>query len=108
MRTILTGRTGCRVQVLNVATGKTVTTPIPGGQPANLTTAISDDGQLLAVQPPGGNLSVVDTTSGMLTVIPGTALSNTTWQNFSWLNGGHQLIVTAGPNTQPGPAQVAS
>jgi hypothetical protein len=98
----------CRVQVLNLSTGKTVTTPIPGGQPSMLTTAISDDGTLLAVQLPRGNISVVDTSSGVLTVIPGTALSNATWQNFGWLNGGHQLIVTAGPNTQPGPAQVAS
>ncbi len=98
----------CRVQVLNVPTGKTVTTPIPGGQPANLTTAISDDGQLLAVQPPGGGLSVVDTATGVLTVIPGTALSAAAWQAFGWLDGGHRLIVAAGPNNQPGVAQVAS
>lgn len=102
------GCRGCRVQVLNVPTGKTLTTPIPGGQPANLTTAISDDGTLLAVQPPGGGLSVVDTATGVLTVIPGTALSNATWQNFSWLDGGHRLIVAAGVNNQPGSAQVAS
>jgi hypothetical protein len=102
------GCRGCRVRVLNVPTGNTVTTPIPGGQPANLTTAISDDGTLLAVQPPGGNISVVNTSSGALTIIPGTATGNATWQNFGWLNGSHQLIVTAGPNNQPGPAQVAS
>jgi len=102
------GCRGCRVQVLNVPTGKTLTTPIPGRQPANLTTAISDDGTLLAVQPPGGGLSVVDTATGALTVIPGTALSNATWQNFGWLDGGHQLIVAAGTNNQPGSAQVAS
>lgn len=102
------GCRGCRVQVLNVATGKRLTTPVPGGQPANLTTAISDDGTLLAVQPPGEGLSVVDTATGVLTVIPGTALSNATWQNFGWLDGGHRLIVAAGVNNQPGSAQVAS
>lgn len=49
---------------------------------------------------------MLDTVSNVLTVIPGTALSTAEWQHFDWLNGGHQLIVTAGPNTQPGPAQV--
>jgi hypothetical protein len=43
----------------------------------------------------------------VLTVIPGTTLSDAAWQHFGWLDGGHRLIVTAGPNNQPGPAQVA-
>lgn len=101
------GCQGCRVQVLNMPTGKTVTAPIPGGQPAALNATISDDGQLLAMQLPGGKLSVLDTISGVLTVIPGTALSDAAWQHFGWLGGGHRLIVTAGLNAQPGPAQVA-
>jgi hypothetical protein len=101
------GCRACRVQVLNLSTGKTLTTPVPGGQPATLTAAITDDGQLIAVQRPGGQVSVIDTSSGALTVIPGTALSSAAWHDLSWLNGGHQLIVTAGPNNQTGPAQLA-
>jgi hypothetical protein len=100
------GCRACRVQVLNVSTGKTVTTGIPGSQPAALNATMSDDGTLLAVQLPSRGLGVLDTGSNVLTVIPGTALSKADWQHFNWLNGGHRLIVTAGPNTQPGPVQV--
>lgn len=101
------GCRGCRVQVLNVPTGKTVTAPVHVGQPAALNATISDDGQLLAMQLPDGKLSVLDTSSGVLTVIPGTTLSDAAWQHFGWLDGGHRLIVIAGPYKQPGPAQVA-
>jgi hypothetical protein len=112
------GCQGCRVQILNVSTGRTVTTPIPGlyTAPANcpgvsvcpgLNPAFSDDGRLLAVPLPGRNLEVFDTASRTFTAIPGTALSGADWQRFEWQAGGHRLVISAGPNTRVGPAQVA-
>jgi hypothetical protein len=98
---------GCRVQILNVSTGKTVTTPIPGRDSASLNAAFSDDGRFLAVQAPGREIQVYDTATRTLTAIPGTALSSAEWQNFGWRPGGHRLVITAGPNNTPGPAQLA-
>jgi hypothetical protein len=108
---------GCRVQILNVSTGTTVTTPIPGGNPVaidcpnllcpGLNATFSDDGRLLAVQQPGRELEVFDTHSGTLAAIPGTALSSADWQNFGWQPGSHRLVISAGPNSRPGPAQLA-
>ena len=100
---------GCRVRLLNVLTGTSVTTPIAGGQPGELTGSFTDDGTLLAVQLTDGQLSVYDTSSGELTVIPGTALNNNYWQDFSWLNGSHTLVVAAGPGRggATGPDQIA-
>ena len=69
------GCRSCRVQILNVSTGTTVTTPIPGRNPAGLNAAFSDDGSLLAVQRPGQRIEVFDTATRTLTAIPGTALS---------------------------------
>src|SRR6516162_671504 len=87
---------GCRVRLLNVLTGTSVTTPIAAGQPGGLTGKFTDDGTLLAVQLTDGQLAVYDTSSGQLTVIPGTALNNNYWQDFGWLNGSHTLTVAAG------------
>jgi hypothetical protein len=98
---------GCRVQILNVSTGTTVTPPIPGRNPAALAATFSDDGRLLAVQPPGRDIEVFDTASRTLTAIPGTALSSADWQNFGWQADSHRLVISAGPNNQPGPAQLA-
>jgi len=100
---------GCRVRLLNVLTGTSVTTPIAGGQPGGLTGSFTDDGTLLAVQLTDGQLSVYDTSSGQLTVIPGTALNNNYWQVFSWLNGSHTLTVAAGCGrcNATGPEQIA-
>ena len=50
---------------------------------------------------------VFDTASWTLTAIPGTALSSADWQNFGWQAGTHRLVIAAGPNTRPGPAQLA-
>jgi hypothetical protein len=97
----------CRVQILNVSTGKTVTTPIPGRDPGSLNAAFSDDGTLLAVQLPSRKLAVFDTGSTTLTPIPGTALNSTAWLQYSWQDGGHRLVITAGPNNRPGPLQLA-
>lgn len=38
---------------------------------------------------------------------PDTALSSTDFEDFSWQNGGHRLIVTSGPQSEPGPDQIA-
>jgi hypothetical protein len=100
------GCRGCQAQVLNVSTGKSMTLPIHGGQVSGI---FSDDGRLLAMQPISGNgpLSVFDTETGALTVIPGTVLRFDVSMSFSWQNGGHRLIVLADPyNLFSGPAQV--
>jgi hypothetical protein len=97
----------CRVQILNVPAGTTVTTAIPGRNPAALNATFSDDGRLLAVQAPGQQIQVYDTAARTLTAIPGTALSSADWQNFGWHAGGHRLDLSAGPNTPAGPAQLA-
>jgi hypothetical protein len=108
------GCRGCRVRLLNVVTGTSVTTPIAGGQPGELTGSFTDDGTLLAVQladrlTTNAELSVYDTSSGQLTVIPGTALNNNYWQNFGWQNGSHTLVVASGPGrgNATGPDQIA-
>jgi len=107
---------GCRVQILNVSMGTTVTTPIPGRNPnalsatfndAALNATFSDDGRLLAVQQPGREIQVFDTATRTLTAIPGTALSGADWQNFGWQPGSHRLVISAGPNSTVGPAQLA-
>jgi hypothetical protein len=101
------GCRNCRVQILNVSTGTTVTTPIPGRNPAAMSAVFSDDGRLLAVQLPGREIEVFDTGSRTLTAIPGTALSGADWQNFGWQAGSHRLVISAGPNSTTGPAQLA-
>jgi hypothetical protein len=101
------GCQSCRVQILNVSTGKNVTTPIPGRNAPSLNATFSDDGRLFAVQAPGGEIEVFDTASRTLTAIPGTALSSAEWQNFGWQAGTHRLVISAGSNILPGPAQLA-
>jgi hypothetical protein len=101
-----TGDAGSMVQVTNVGTGTTTTTQIPGADPAGLNAIMSDDGQLLAVELPGGQLAVLNTVTGILTDIQGTAVSTSDWQHFEWQDGGHRLLITAGPNSAA-PAQVA-
>lgn len=97
----------CHVQVTNVATGKTLTTPIPGAQPGNLNATLSDDCRLLAVQLPTGEIAVFNTVTRSLTQIPGTALSKADFEYFTWQNGGHRLVIAAGPSIGPGPDQLA-
>src|SRR5262245_4341318 len=101
------GCRSCRVQILSVATGKTVTTPIAGGAPWSLNATFTDDGRLLAVQLPNRELAVFDTDSRTLTPIPGTALSGAEWLQFSWQHGGYRLVVIAGPENRLRPLQLA-
>lgn len=97
----------CRLEITNVSTGKTVTGPTPDGQPGNVNVALSDDGRLLAVQLPNRELGIVNTDTGVMTRIDGTALSVADFEGFDWQNEGHRLIITAGPISQPGPDQIA-
>jgi hypothetical protein len=101
------GCRSCRVQILNVSTGKIVTTSIPGDDPWSLKGTFSDDGRLLAVQLPSRELAVFDTDSRTLTAIPGTALSRAEWLQFNWQDGGYRLVVTAGAENWPRQLQLA-
>jgi hypothetical protein len=97
----------CRLQVLNLSTGKSFSIPVLAATPAP-EEAFSQDGSLLAVQLPDRAIYVLNTTTGALTVISGTALSSTDWQNFGWQAGSHRLVITAGPSFGTGPVQFAS
>jgi hypothetical protein len=97
----------CRLQVLNVTTGSNLDTVIPANPPGGLNETLTDDGSLLAVQLPSGQLAALNTSTGALTVIQGTAVSSADWQQFSWRDGGDELVVTAGPNGATGPMQIA-
>jgi hypothetical protein len=96
----------CHLEITNVATGKTVTTPVAGDKPSNLSAAFSDDGRLLAAQVPGEDVTIVTTHTGSITRIAGTALSAADFEGFDWQNEGHRLIIVAGPNSEPGPDQI--
>ena len=87
----------CRMQILNVTTGKSVTTPVPGGQPSGLFGTFTDDGRLLALQLPSGAVGVYDAQRNALTVIPGTILANDIGMTFGWLNGSYRLLIEAAP-----------
>jgi len=92
----------CRLQILNLATGDTVTTRIPGSQVATPRPVLSDDGKLMAVRLAGGPVGVLDTGTGALTVIPGTALSNAAWLKIGWLGETHRLVIIAGLKANSG------
>jgi hypothetical protein len=96
----------CQLRVTNVTTGRTVTTPLRG-QPNSLNATLSDDGRLLAAQLPNGEVAVFNTVTRSLTRIPGTALRNANAKYFGWQNGGHRLVIAAGPISTPGPDQLA-
>src|SRR5215469_1204607 len=97
----------CRVQILNLSTGLSVTTPILGADLSYQNGTFSEDGTLLAVQRSGGPVAVYNTVTGKLTVIPGTALSQADWQNLGWQGAGHRLVLSAGSNNSTASCQVA-
>jgi hypothetical protein len=99
------GCRSCQLQILNLTTGDTVTTRIPGSQVATPQPALSDDGKLMAVRLAHGPVGVLDTGNGELTVIPGTALSNAAWLKIGWLGGTHRLVIIAGLQADPGATQ---
>ncbi len=89
----------CRVQALDLATGRRTIVTLPGSA-ANA--AFSPDGDLLAVELSfynGGDdgalatqLDVISVASGRLTVVPGTWASSDAMVGFGWLAGGDSLI----------------
>jgi len=89
----------CRVQVLDLATGRRTIVTLPGSA-ANA--AFSPDGDLLAIELSfysGGDdgalatqLDVASVASGRLTVVPGTWASSDALVGFGWLAGGDSLI----------------
>jgi len=102
------GCRGCRLQILNVATGKNLSTSIPAGPQTAFggNATFSDNGQLLRFATPSGAtaqccrtygaVAIVSTSSGRsLAVIPG--LSKSRWQIVQWLAGGPALLVADGP-----------
>jgi hypothetical protein len=90
------GCRGCDVQILNVATGKSVATGLPVGPrpPWGLNGIFSDNGQLLAYRTPTGTMDVYSVRTGLLLVIPAVGASE--WLLVGWLNGGPTLMIAAG------------
>ncbi len=91
----------CRVQVLDLATGRHTTVELPGASSA-ANAAFSPDGDYLALEVSfynGGDdgalamqLQVASVASGRLTVVPGTWASSDALVGFGWPAGGDSLI----------------
>ena len=91
----------CRVQVLDLATGRRTTVTLPKVSSA-ANAAFSPGGNLLALEMSfynGGDdgalatqLDVASVASGRLTVVPGTFASSDALVGFGWLAGGDSLI----------------
>jgi hypothetical protein len=113
----------CRVQVLDLATGRSTIVTLPKVSSA-ANAAFSPDGDLLALEVTfynGGDdgalamqLDVASTASGRLTVVPGTFASSDALVGFGWLAGGDSLIAELSFTTKvqvtswrPGAAQLA-
>ncbi len=91
----------CRVQVLNLATGRQISVELPeASSVANA--AFSPDGSLLAVQASFGDgaddgalamqLELVSMTSGRLTAVPQTWVSSDALVGFGWPAGSDSLV----------------
>ena len=113
----------CRVQVLDLATGRRTVVALPGASSA-ANAAFSPDGTLLALEVSfynGGDdgalatqLDVASVASGRLTVVPGTFASSDALVGFGWLAGGDSLIAELNFTTKvqvtswrPGAARLA-
>jgi hypothetical protein len=91
----------CRVQVLDLATGRRTIVTLPGVSSA-ANAAFSPDGDLLALEVSFYNgaddgalatqLDVASVASGRLTVVPGTWASSDALVSFGWPVGGDSLI----------------
>jgi hypothetical protein len=91
----------CRVQVVNLATGRQVTAELPEGRsPANA--AFSPDGRFLAIETSFSNeasdggqavqLELASTASGRLMVVPETWLSSDALISFGWPASSDSLV----------------
>jgi hypothetical protein len=115
--------TRCRVQVVNLATGRQVTAELPDGRSA-ANAAFSPDGRFLAVEVSFSNeaddggqavqLEIVSTVSGRLTAVPGTSLSSDALISFGWPASSDSLVAELSFTTkvqltswQPGAARLA-
>jgi hypothetical protein len=113
----------CRVQVLDLATGRRTIITLPKVSSA-ANAAFSPDGDLLALEMSfynGGDdgalatqLDVASVASGRLTVVPGTFASSDALVGFGWLAGGDSLIAELSFTTKvqvtswrPGATQLA-
>jgi hypothetical protein len=93
--------THCSIQTLDLATGKRTMVALPAGSSA-ASGAFSPDGGFLALQLSFGNtgdggelamqLEVARTTSGRLTVVPGTWASSDALVSFGWPANGDSLV----------------
>ena len=104
----------CRVQVLDLVTGRQTTVELPeAGSPANA--AFSPDGDFLAVEVSlynngddgalAAQLDVVSVATGRLTVVPRTFVSSDAMAGFGWPAAGDTLIAELSFTTR---VQVAS
>jgi len=99
----------CRVQVVNLATGRQVTAELPEGRSA-ANAAFSPDGRFLAVEvsfsseaDDGGQavqLELVSTASARLTAVPGTWLSSDALISFGWPSSSDNLVAELGFTTK--------
>jgi hypothetical protein len=113
----------CRVQVLDLGTGRQTTVTLPGVSSA-ASGAFSPDGSLLALEVSfynggdGGQLAtqldVASAASGRVTVVPGTWVSSDALAGFGWPAAGDTLIAELSFTTkvqvaswQPGTARLA-
>ena len=91
--------TRCRVQVLDLDTGRSSATQLPAGSVAE-GAAFSPSGTLLALQlmsgqgggEPSIQLEVASMASGQVTVLPGTFVGNSTVVSFGWPTVGDSMI----------------
>jgi hypothetical protein len=104
----------CRVQVLDLATGRRTTVELPGATSA-ANGAFSPDGDFLAIEVSlynGGDdgalatmLDVASMASGRLTVVPGSFASSDALAGFGWPTDGDSLVAELSFTTK---VQVAS
>jgi hypothetical protein len=113
----------CRVQVLNLATGRQVTADLPAGRSV-ASAAFSPSGGFLAVEESFSNeaddggqavqLELVSAASGRLTAVPTTGLSSDALISFGWPASSDNLVAELGFTTKvqllswrPGASQTA-
>jgi len=113
----------CRVQVVNLATGRQLTAELPQGRSA-ANAAFSPDGRFLAVEVSYSNeaddggqavqLALLSTVSGRLMVVPETSLSSDALISFGWPSSSDSLVAELSFTTKvqlmlwhPGAARLA-